>query len=432
MHREVELLAIGAGPSNLALAVALEELAPDDLARNSLIIDRADSVVWQSGLLLPWATSQISFVKDLVTRRNPNSKFSFVNFLHVNGRLNDFVNMGSFTPFRVEISEYLSWVARSLDKVKVELGRECVSVEPRRDGSGELVGWLTRLADGSTIASRYLVLAPGRDPYIPPVFEGLSPDRIIHSTRYTPHIASLLREQSYRVAVIGSAQSAAEMFRAVQDDLPNADISWIIRAIGLPVLQSSKYTNEIYFPSFVDKVFDASPERREEMRREIHRTNYSGISPDTLEHLYSARYLARLNGRDDPEMITFSEIVAAREDADGVVLELMDRRTGEVSEVRRDLVLLGTGFTRGAPSMVRRLAEELQLAEVSVNRRYRLELGKPSEAACYVQGVNESTHGVGDSLFSVLPMRSADTVRDIVANRQLVREPAVSVSGAGA
>ena len=31
-HREVELLAIGAGPSNLALAVALEELAPDDLA----------------------------------------------------------------------------------------------------------------------------------------------------------------------------------------------------------------------------------------------------------------------------------------------------------------------------------------------------------------------------------------------------------------
>jgi L-ornithine N5-oxygenase len=27
--REVELLAIGAGPSNLGLAVALEELAPD-------------------------------------------------------------------------------------------------------------------------------------------------------------------------------------------------------------------------------------------------------------------------------------------------------------------------------------------------------------------------------------------------------------------
>ena len=35
IDREVELLAVGAGPSNLALAVALEELAPD-LAANSL------------------------------------------------------------------------------------------------------------------------------------------------------------------------------------------------------------------------------------------------------------------------------------------------------------------------------------------------------------------------------------------------------------
>ena len=38
-NRDVELLAVGAGPSNLALAVALEELAPG-LARDSLVIDR--------------------------------------------------------------------------------------------------------------------------------------------------------------------------------------------------------------------------------------------------------------------------------------------------------------------------------------------------------------------------------------------------------
>ena len=37
--RDVELLAIGAGPSNLALAVALDELAPQRLARGSLLIE---------------------------------------------------------------------------------------------------------------------------------------------------------------------------------------------------------------------------------------------------------------------------------------------------------------------------------------------------------------------------------------------------------
>src|SRR6202046_3159822 len=108
--REVELLAIGAGPSNLALAVALEELAPD-LAENSLVIEREASVQWQPGLLLPWAKSQVSFLKDLVTLRNPQSEFSFLNYLYSVGRLDAFINMASFTPYRVEISEYFQWAA---------------------------------------------------------------------------------------------------------------------------------------------------------------------------------------------------------------------------------------------------------------------------------------------------------------------------------
>src|SRR5690348_13874593 len=106
-HREIELLAIGAGPSNLALAVALEELAPDDLARDSLLVEANDEVAWQPGMLLPWTRSQVSFLKDLVTLRNPHSRFSFVSYLHGSGRLDDFINLGSFTPYRLEISGYL-------------------------------------------------------------------------------------------------------------------------------------------------------------------------------------------------------------------------------------------------------------------------------------------------------------------------------------
>jgi len=72
-RQEVEVLAIGAGPANLALGVALEELAPD-MARETVIIEQHDTVVWQRGLLLPWSQSQVSFLKDLVTRRNPRSQ----------------------------------------------------------------------------------------------------------------------------------------------------------------------------------------------------------------------------------------------------------------------------------------------------------------------------------------------------------------------
>src|SRR5262249_9000864 len=156
--------------------VALEELAPE-LAENSLLIERNQTIDWQHGMLLPWAKSQVSFVKDLVTLRNPRSKFSFLSHLQATGRLDDFINMCSFLPYRAEIAEYLSWVARSLSKVSVELGRDCVSITGERDAAGTLTHWVTTLADGDQIASRYLVIGTGRDAQIPPPLAALSPAR---------------------------------------------------------------------------------------------------------------------------------------------------------------------------------------------------------------------------------------------------------------
>src|ERR1043165_473091 len=162
-HREVELLAVGGGPSNLALAVAIEEMAPPELAAGTLVIEQADTIAWQRGMLLPEAQIQVSFLKDLVTLRNPRSKFSFISYLHSIGRLSEFINMGNFWPYRVEISDYLRWVAGTLTKVKVECSRSCAGIWPEHDQSGNVTGWLTRLADGSTIRSRHLVMGIGRD-----------------------------------------------------------------------------------------------------------------------------------------------------------------------------------------------------------------------------------------------------------------------------
>ncbi len=97
-----------------------------DLAESTLLIDRNQTIEWQQGMLMPWATSQVSFLKDLVTQRDPRSRFSFLNHLFETGRLDEFVNMSTFTPYRVEFAEYLRWVAESLTKVRIELGRECV------------------------------------------------------------------------------------------------------------------------------------------------------------------------------------------------------------------------------------------------------------------------------------------------------------------
>jgi L-ornithine N5-oxygenase len=421
-QREVELLAIGAGPSNLALAVALEELAPDSLASNSLIIEQAATIGWQRGMLLPWTQTQVSFLKDLVTLRNPTSPFSFLNYLHSVGRLNDFVNLGSFTPYRSEISDYLQWVASSLTRVQVEFQRKCVSIEPLRDPTG-VCGWLTHLADGSAIASRHLSVGVGRDPNIPSVFSGLPADRVAHSSQYLTTISGIAKDRPCRVAVIGGAQSAAEMAYSVLQDLPEAEVTMIMRSAGLNYYQTSKFTNELFYPTFTGEFFHATPQAREQLLREMHQTNYSGLAPALLDSLYRHIYQERLVGKGRLRMVTLADVTGARMD-DDVVLTLTDRKSGCREELRCDLVLLGTGFSPTMPALIQQLGESLELEHIATTREYVLAVRGP--AVCYLQGVNEATHGIADSLLSVLADRSSEIATDIIARHDADQQVAAA------
>ncbi|MET8771314.1 SidA/IucD/PvdA family monooxygenase [Streptomyces sp. NPDC004658] len=415
-HRTVELLAVGAGPANLALAVALEELAPD-LADQALVVEREENVVWQRGMLLPDALSQVSFLKDLVTMRNPRSEFSFLSFLHARGRLDAFVNLGSFVPYRSEISEYLQWVADSLERTRVEYGRTVTSVTPVHGVDGEIDGWTVELADGETIGCRYLVIGAGRDAHVPAVFEGLPAERVIHSTQYTQRIGEVPTDRPLRVAVVGGAQSAAELFGAALRDLPGCHPTMIMRSIGLNGYESSKFTNELFYSSFVDEFYGADPEARRQLLAEMHRSNYGGLAPGTLDSLYRQFYQDRRTGSGRLGMVTMTDITGAATDGDDIVLTLTDRRTSTTRELRCDLLLLGTGFVREMPRMVRALGGALGLEQIAVTRNYRLETGRRGAAACYLQGVNEATHGIADSLLSVLAARSAEITEDILAHR---------------
>jgi L-ornithine N5-monooxygenase len=417
-HQQVELLAIGAGPANLALAVALEEMAPADFAERCVIVEQYEDVVWQRGMLLPWAQSQVSFLKDLVTLRNPRSKFSFLNYLHSQGRLDEFINLGTFTPYRQEISGYLQWVAHSLSRVQMRYGRKVVSVDADTTADGEVRGWLVGFSDGATIACRDLVVGAGRDAHVPEVFASVSKEKVIHSTEYAFRVTEFDVQAPHRIVVVGGAQSAAEMLWSSHQRFPNAELTMVMRSIGLNGYESSKFTNELFYPSFVDQFHGALPEAREQLLREMHRTNYSGLAPHMLENLYREMYLEKLHGRERLSMITMAEIVDAQTDGDEVVLSLLDRKSGGRTEVRCDVVMLGTGFVKEMPRVAQNLAAEVGASAVAVDRSYRMQLPENVTGRVYLQGVNEATHGIADSLISVLAARSSEIVADLLAGRQ--------------
>jgi L-ornithine N5-oxygenase len=141
------------------------------------------------------------------------------------------------------------------------------------------------------------------------------------------------------------------------------------------------------------------------------------MTPAMLQSLYTDFYRDRLYQRQDRRLITMTEVTAAREEDGEVVLELTDRRTAAVTELRRDLVFLGTGFDWRPPKLIQGLAQAIGVTGVEVTRGYRLVTDGPAEAACYLQGINEATHGIGDSLLSVLAHRARDITLDILEHR---------------
>jgi L-ornithine N5-monooxygenase len=416
-HGDIELVAIGAGPSNLALAVALEELAPD-LAEKTVLLERQDTVAWQRGMLLPWARTQVSCLKDLVTLRNPRSEFTFINYLHVSGRLDQFVNLDTLRPYRIEISDYLNWVASSLKRVRIEYGSRCVGIEPVRSAGGEIGGWQVQLAGGTTIHCRDLVIGGGRDPRVPEVFAGLRGPQVVHSSEYCAHPRMHDPSLPQRIVVVGGAQSAVELLWASHQWFPLAECTLITRSIALQSYEHSKFANEIYFPSFVDDFFAASAEARCQMLAAMHRTNYGAADPELLDTLYREIYLGRVTGSDRLRLRTMTDVVAARPDGDQLELTLLDRRTGRSERLSCDQVLLGTGYTSAMPALVRDLADAVGLDEITVDRNYRLAMPWPDDgASVYLQGVNEATHGIADSLLSVLAVRAGEIATDLTDRR---------------
>lgn len=415
--REVGVLAIGAGPANLALAVAIEE-SESDLAENTLLLEQGPDVKWQRDLLMPWARSQVSFLKDLVTLRNPRSRFSFLNFLHEQGRLDEFVNLGTFSPFRWELSDYLQWAAKSLERVRIRYDSRAQGIEPTRSADGSITGWEVSLVDGDRIRCRDLVVGGGRDPRVPDVFGDLPAERIVHSSQYRTRIAKIAKDEPLRAVVVGGAQSAAEMFYALHQNLPHSQVTMVVRSIGLQNYQHSKFVNELFYPSFVDEFHDSPPEVRRQILGEMRLTNYGGLAPEFLDTLYLMLYQQKALGPRRSRVRPMTEVVAARVEDDEVVLDVRDRMSGKVEPLHCDLVLLGTGYDPRMPSLVRDLARRAGLDEITVSRRYRVDLGDSAWGAMYLQGVNEETHGIADSLISVIAHRSQDVLTDLLARRQ--------------
>ncbi|CAJ96465.1 L-ornithine 5-monooxygenase [Cupriavidus necator] len=421
----LDLLGIGFGPSNLALAVALREMLPQQAPFRFGFVEKKPGFVWHGNMLLDNSRMQISFLKDLVTMRNPASRYTFINYLHERERLLDFINTRTFYPSRYEFNDYLSWVAGDFADA-CHYGEEVVSVAPEpAGGNGDLacLRVTSRTAEGALTErrARNVVVSVGGAPSIPDAFVPLrGHPRVFHSSSYLESLERLERTAPVRrVAVIGSGQSAAEIFLDLHGREGGIAVDLVSRVPALKPADDSPFVNEIFNPRYIDYLFSREATEREQLLREFGNTNYAVVDTDLIEAIYEVLYQQKVTGKVRHRLLAGSEARHAEADADGVRLDIARRDDGAHQLQRYDAVILATGYRRELhQSLLAPLASYLDDAKgFQADRDYRLQMAPGCQAGVFLQGCCEATHGLSDTLLSVLAVRAQEIAAAVLGNR---------------
>lgn len=406
-----DLIGIGFGPSNIALAIALQEERQAGRRHvDALFLEKQAGFAWHPGMLLDHAHMQISYLKDLATLRNPRSRYTFVNYLHEHGRLPDFINLKTFFPSRREFSDYLGWAARQFND-RCVYGEEVVEVLPEHQQGG-VVALRVRSRDAHggmhERLTRQLVVGIGGTPRLPECFADVAGDaRVFHSSRYLTGIAA--NRQARTIAVIGAGQSAAEIFVDLHNRPEPAQIDMIMRARTLHPSDDSPFVNGVFNADFTDYIFRQDDATRAGLLSEFHRTNYAAPDLALIEQIYKIFYEERVARGDRHQLLCQHQIGAVRARADGIELVMRDEQRNSELVRRYDAVVLATGYGR---EHHRRLLAELgpHLGDFVVDRNYRLQAGAAFRPAIFLQGACEDTHGLSDTLLSVTALRVQEII----------------------
>jgi L-ornithine N5-oxygenase len=407
VHPIYDVVGIGFGPSNLALAIALTEHNEQaETPVTAVFLERQQAFGWHRGMLLDDATMQVSFLKDLVTMRNPTSRFSFLCYLKDRGRLVDFVNHKNLFPLRVEFHDYFEWAAAQVDDL-VTYGAEAVGVEAVEDDLFEVT-----TAAGDVYRARNLIFATGLRPTVP---EGVAlSDRVWHNSEFLHRVGGL--EDPKRCVVVGAGQSAAEAVAYLHREFPAAEICSVFSRYGYSPADDSSFANRIFDPEAVDHYFDA-PDAVKQRLMDYHRnTNYSVVDVDLIAQLYRTTYREKVLGTERLKMMKMTRLVAVEESPAGARAVIQSLVTGEQEFLDTDLVLLATGYDEAAPvlgALDATCARDAQ-GRLIVGRDYRVR--STLRGGIYVQGGTEHSHGITSSLLSNVAVRSGEILASVLTN----------------
>ena len=219
-------------------------------------------------------------------------------------------------------------------------------------------------------------------------------------------------------------------------------MSLLIRGSALRPSDDSPFVNEIFDPERVNQIYSQEPETRAQEIARDKATNYSVVRLELLEHIYELLYSYRIQYPDEsqwPQRILNHRTVEGVEDCevDGQsalrlhiknesgIYTKQDQPTAET--LTADLIVVASGYQRNAYEDMLQGVRDLMPSggaegeRWNVRRDYSVEFRKEAvspDAGVSLQGCNEQTHGLSDSLLSILAIRGGEMVQSIFGVQQ--------------
>lgn len=412
-HLHYDFLGVGAGPANLSLASLLH----DHHEISNVFLERRECFGWHDGQQLPDTTLQVSVLKDLVSLADPTSTFSFLSYLHEQGRIYHFINAQFDAVPRQEFRNYMKWVSDKNENVV--FGEEVLSVD--FDGS-----FVVRTSK-RTVTADNLSIGIGSRPWVPPIVADM-----LGETQF--HICDIVEKArnlgGQRVCVIGGGQSGAEAFLDLisrpKDELPRR-VSWVTRRRNYFPIDDSPFTNDFYMPSHSDYFYRLDRAKRAEFNTQ-QLLSSDGITEATLRDIYQRIYVQRfVNGAKDLVALYPNRDVThveAGSDGSWALKVSNSNHPGVVGQIDADVVIWATGFRPARMEFLDPLAHRLDHEgdELRIDEDFAVAWDGPTDRNIFVHNAAVQQRGLADKNLSLLAWRSqrvVDRLRGVRSDEQL-------------
>lgn len=403
-----DFIAIGLGPFNLGLACLADSID----ALDGIVIEARDRFDWHPDMLLGDATLQNPYLADLVTLADPCSPFSFLNYCKRNGTLYAHYIREKLYLDRVEYNRYCQWATAQLECISY--GSTVTGIDYDAAGACYHVHGMYAYT-GATFshAARKLVIGIGSAPRLPACCEPVRA-HCTHSGDYLRHKARLQQRRS--IAVIGSGQSAAEVFADLltECDRHAYTLSWITRTPRLFPMEGTRFTLEMASPDYLDYLHALNPNERCRAVGD-HTTLYKGVNPSLLNRIYDLLDRRRQAGAPATPIVGDSELLDCAFDVaeQRFHLHFRQRALGKHFVHHVDDAVFATGYAPCVPTFLDGIRDRVRWDEdgrYRVARNYSIDI---DESDIFVQNGATHLHGLASPDLGLGCYRNASILRSI-------------------